>query len=77
MPLASPRLRHWSFYFLPVIGLFATLFGLFYLYLGVRTLLAGIIGMGIFLCVFGIAGIAMAVALWSAWRKFPKNPPSA
>ena len=44
-------------------------FGLFYGWVGIQSLMRGETGVGIFLLVFGFGGIALGTAMWSVWRK--------
>lgn len=66
-------MKGFSSYFLPVIGVAAGLFGLGYVWIGIHTLFERQWGVGVLLTVFGIAGVAMGLALWNAWRQFVKR----
>lgn len=63
-------MKRFSIVFLPIIAVAAALFGICYLWIGVRTVMAHNMGPGLLVVAFGIAGIALGAALWSAWRQF-------
>jgi hypothetical protein len=64
-----PPMRRFTLYFLPAVAVAGSVFGLFYGWVGVQSLVRGETGVGIFLLVFGFGGIALGVALWSVWRR--------
>ena len=68
----------YSFKLLPFLALFSIAFGAVYTYVGVRTILLGAAGWGGAIIVFGIAGMALGVALWRARRLRSRavNPPA-
>ena len=68
-------MRRFALYFLPAISVFGVVCAIVYGWIAVRVLLAGQIWMGCFLMLFAIAGLALGLALWRAWRAFvPKQP---
>jgi hypothetical protein len=66
-------MKRMSWYFLPAMAVAAAVFGAFYLWAGVRNLLAANWGMGALISAFGICGIALGMALWQFWKKFAKG----
>jgi hypothetical protein len=67
-------MRKFALYFLPAISLFGVACAVVYGWIAVRVLLAGQLWMGCFLMLFAIAGLALGIALWRAWRAFmPKR----
>ena len=62
-----------SMYFLPAMGVAAAIFGAFYLWAGVRNLIAQNWMMGMLITAFGICGIALGMALWRAWKTFGRS----
>lgn len=63
--MAPPRS---IFYVMPVMAVVAGAAGVIYSWIGVRALIDGGGWAGGLLLVFGIAGIALGLALWNAWR---------
>ena len=53
---------------LPAAAVFAVAFGAVWGWIGVRALIGGAGQFGVLLVVFGIAGVALGLALWRAWR---------
>ena len=70
MNTARPR---FVLYVLPAAAIFAALFGAVYSWIGVQSLVNGSGWFGVLLLVFGIAGIALGLALWRAWRLVAKR----
>jgi hypothetical protein len=67
-------MRRFALYFLPAISIFGVICALIYGWIAVRVFMAGSTWMGLFLMVFAIAGLALGIALWRAWRMFvPKG----
>jgi hypothetical protein len=66
------RMRRIGLYFLPAIAAAAIIFGLFYIWIGIQTIMRGESATAAFLFAFGIGGLALGSALWSVWRKFFK-----
>lgn len=58
---------------LPAAAIFAVAFGIVYGWIGVKATLAGAGWFGALLIVFGIAGVALGLALWRAWRLVSKR----
>lgn len=52
----------------PLVGVIAILFGASYLYAGAKAMLAGERMGGVFVAVFGFAGLALGLALFRALR---------
>jgi hypothetical protein len=68
-------MRRLGLYLLPAISVFGVACAIIYGWIAVRVLMAGQLAMGAFLLVFAIAGLALGIALWRAWRAFvPKQP---
>lgn len=65
MNTARPR---FVLYVLPAAAIFATAFGAVYGWIGVKALFAGAGWIGGLFVVFGVAGVALGLALWRAWR---------
>jgi hypothetical protein len=63
-------MRRFALYFLPAISVFGVVCAIIYGWIAVRVLMAGSTVMGAFLMVFAIAGLALGIALWRAWRMF-------
>ena len=70
MNRARPR---FVLYVLPAAAIFAVAFGGVYGWIGVNSTLAGAGWFGVLLIVFGVAGIALGLALWRAWRLVSKR----
>jgi hypothetical protein len=68
----SPRPRL-VFYVMPAAAIFAAAFGAVYGWIGVKALIDGAGWFGVLLLVFGVAGIALGLALWRAWRMITKR----
>lgn len=56
------------YYVLPTAAVFAVAFGAVRGWIGVRALIGGAGQFGVLLVVFGIAGVALGLSLWRAWR---------
>ena len=56
------------YYVLPAAAVFAVAFGAVWGWIGVQALISGAVWFGVLLVVFGIAGVALGLALWRAWR---------
>jgi hypothetical protein len=56
------------YYVLPAAAVFAVALGAVWGWVGVQALIAGAGWFGVLLVVFGIAGVALGLALWRAWR---------
>ncbi len=67
---ARPR---FIYYVMPAAAVFAAAFGVVYGWIGVNALIAGAGWFGVLLLVFGVAGVALGVALWRAWRLVAKR----
>jgi len=65
MNTARPR---FVLYVLPAAAVFAAAFGAVYGWIGVLSLVNGAGWFGALLVVFGVAGVALGIALWRAWR---------
>jgi len=61
------------FYVMPVMAVFAAAAGVIYSWIGVRALIEGGGWFGGLLLVFGVAGIALGLGLWNAWRLVTKR----
>jgi hypothetical protein len=61
------------FYVMPAMAVVAGAAGVIYGWIGVRALIEGGGWVGGLLLVFGVAGIALALALWNAWRLVTKR----
>jgi len=67
-------MRRFGIYFLPAIAIFGVVCAVIYGWIAIRVLLGGQLWMGSFLMLFAIAGLALGIALWRAWRAFvPKK----
>ena len=63
------RLRFTPRRFLPIAALFTGGFGLYYLYVAALALARGNPPFALFYALYGLGGVALAVALWRAWRQ--------
>lgn len=63
-------MRRFALYFLPAIAVFGVVCAIIYGWIAVRVFMAGATWTGAFLMVFAIAGLALGIALWRAWRAF-------
>jgi hypothetical protein len=70
MNSARPR---FVYYVLPAAAIFAAAFGGIYGWIGVKALLGGAGWFGVLLIVFGVAGVALGLALWRGWRLIAKR----
>jgi len=68
----KPRPR-FVYYVMPAAAIFAAAFGVVYGWIGVNALIAGAGWFGVLLVVFGVAGVALGLALWRAWRLITKR----
>lgn len=68
--MAPPRT---IFYVMPAMALVAGAAGVIYGWIGVRALIEGAGWVGGLLLVFGVAGVALGLALWNAWRLVTKR----
>lgn len=68
--MAPPRT---IFYVMPAMAVVAGAAGVIYGWIGVRALIGGAGWVGGLLLVFGVAGIALGLALWNAWRLVTKR----
>ena len=60
-------------YVMPAMAVVAGAAGVIYAWIGVRALIEGGGWFGGLLLVFGIAGIALGLGLWNAWRLVSKR----
>lgn len=65
--------QRYSLYFIPAVGIAAAVFGLFYGYIGVQTLIRGDGKLATFFFVFGFGGIVLGLALFSVWRQLVRK----
>ena len=63
-------MRRLSLIFLPFLAAFALVFGLYHLYLAVRLVQAGRAVHAALIFVFGAVGVALAVGIWVARRRY-------
>jgi hypothetical protein len=56
------------YYVLPAGSVFAVAFGAVWGWIGIKALIGGAGQFGVLLVVFGIAGVALGLSLWRAWR---------
>lgn len=63
-------MRRFSLLVLPFLAAFSLMFGLFYLYAAVRVLQQGRPMGAALLFLFGTVGVALAVGIWVARRRF-------
>ena len=63
-------MRRLSLVLLPFLAAFALVFGLYYLYAAVRVVQLGRPVQAAVLFVFGAVGVALAVGIWVARRRF-------
>jgi hypothetical protein len=63
-------MRRLSLLLLPFLAAFALVFGLFYLYAAVRVMQSGRPMGALLLFLFGLVGVALAVGIWVARRRF-------
>jgi hypothetical protein len=66
-------MRRFTVYFLPAIAVAAVVFGLFYAWTAFQTFRRGEIGVGVFLLVFGLGGVALGIAMWTTWRNIVRQ----
>jgi hypothetical protein len=66
-------MRRWTFFFLPLLAGLAFFYGVFWTGKGGQLVFQGEEIAGIILGVFGIAGMAVGLALWAAWRNRSRN----
>ena len=66
-------MRRFTVYFLPAIAVAAVVFGLFYAWTAFQTCRRGEIGVGVFLLVFGLGGVALGIAMWTTWRNIVRQ----
>ena len=69
-------MRRLSLLMLPFLAAFALVFGLYYLYAAFRLVQLGRLVPAALVCLFGIMGVGLAVAIWVA-RKRMRPPRSA
>ena len=60
--------RRTIFYVMPAMAVVAAAAGVIYGWIGVHALIEGAGWAGVLLVVFGVAGVALGLALWNAWR---------
>jgi hypothetical protein len=65
MSTARPR---FVYYVMPAAAIFAVAFGAIWGWIGIQALIGGAGRFGVLLVVFGIAGVALGLSLWRAWR---------
>lgn len=63
-------MRRFSIIFLPFLAAFALVFGLYYLYAAVRLVQLGRAVEATLVFLFGVVGVALAVGIWVARRRF-------
>jgi len=63
-------MRRLSIVLLPFLSAFALVFGLYYLYAAVRLVQLGRTMQAALVFVFGAVGVALAVGIWVARRRF-------
>jgi hypothetical protein len=69
----NPSRPRFVYYVMPAAAIFAALFGAVYGWIGVKAVLGGAGWFGVLLIVFGVAGVALGLALWRAWRMVSKR----
>ena len=62
-------MRRLSLLLLPFLAAFALIFGLYNLYVAFQLLRSGYVVRGALVCVFGLVGVGLAVAIWVARRR--------
>jgi len=62
-------MRRFSLLVLPFLAAFAMIFGLYHLYAALQLLRSGYVVRGALVCVFGLAGVGLAGAIWVARRR--------
>ena len=62
-------MRRFSLLLLPFLAAFAMIFGLYNLYLALQLLRSGFLVRGALVCVFGLVGVGLAIAIWVARRR--------